>query len=202
MSIYPKIFARFYDGFMHSFEKKLHSDRQMYLHDLRGNIIDVGSGTGVNFNHYHSSAKVLAIEPAIEMLKKSEGKIGNKNIHLINQSITDAFVDEMIAPESIDAIVCTLVLCTIPKPEKALELFKKWLKPDGKLIVIEHIHSANKWTGKFQNFVNPFWKKFGEGCNLNRHTDELIQQYGFYSENMVYFNVGLRIVKGVYHQNQ
>lgn len=198
MSIYPKLFARFYDSFMHGFEQKLSNDRHLYLKDLRGTIIDVGSGTGVNFEFYHPDAEVLAIEPAIDMLNKSKAKIKDKNIRLINHGVTDKAVEDLIKPHSVDAIVCTLVLCTIPEPEHALQLFKQWLKPDGKLIVIEHIHSDKKWNASFQNLVNPLWKKFGEGCHLNRNTDQLLHAQGFHSEDLVYFKLGLRIVKGVY----
>lgn len=198
MKIYPKLFAKFYDGFMHGFEKKLSQDRQLYLKDLRGKIIDVGSGTGINFAYYHEDAEVLAVEPAIDMLNKSKAKVENKNIELIHAGITDSELVNKIEEDSIDAIVCTLVLCTIPKPEEALRLFRKWLKPDGKLIIIEHIHSDKEWKASFQNFINPLWNKFGEGCNLNRNTDKLLHKHGFHANKPVYFNLGLRIVKGVY----
>lgn len=198
MRIYPKLFAKFYDSVLHGFEKKLRHDRQLYLQNLKGKVIDVGSGTGVNFEFFNKEVEVLAIEPAIEMLNKSKVKIGDKQIQLINKGITDPSLDELIEPKSVDAIVCTLVLCTIPNPELALKQFKKWMKPEGELIIIEHIHSDKKWNASFQHFINPLWNKIGEGCNLNRNTDQLLLDNGFHSNNHVYFNLGLRIVKGVY----
>lgn len=202
MAYYPKLFAKFYDTVLHGFEQKISHDRQAYLKDLKGRIIDVGSGTGANFEYFNPAAEVLAIEPAIDMLNKSKSKIGQKNIQLINKGITDPSLSDIIQAKSIDAIVCTLVLCTIPEPDKALKLFKQWLKPSGELVIIEHIHSDKKWKASIQHFINPLWNKVGEGCNLNRKTDELLLANGFHSENHIYFNLGLRIVKGVYKQNK
>lgn len=198
MRIYPKLFAHFYDKVIHGFEEKISADRKYYLEKLDGKIIDVGSGTGVNFKYFNSKAKIFAVEPSIEMLKRSKDKILEKNIELINLGIHDELLLHKFEQSSIDAIVCTLVLCTIPDPEKALINFKKWLKPSGKLIIIEHIHSANKMNASFQNMVNPIWKKIGEGCNLNRNTEKLLLDTGFVSSESSVFNLGLSILKGVY----
>ena len=198
MRIYPTLFAKFYDGVIHSFEEKISPDRENFLKDLKGKIIDVGSGTGANFKYFNAEAEVLAVEPALEMLNKSKEKIQGKNIKLIHLGINDEALENYFEPKSIDAIVCTLVLCTIPNPELAISNLKKWLKPDGKLIIIEHICSEKSFNLKFQNLVNPVWKKFAEGCNLNRNTENLLAESGFKSENATTFHLGLRIVKGIY----
>lgn len=198
MRIYPTLFAKFYDGVIHSFEEKISPDRENFLKDLKGKIIDVGSGTGANFKYFNAEAEVLAVEPALEMLNKSKEKIQGKNIKLIHLGINDEALENYFEPKSIDAIVCTLVLCTIPNPELAISNLKKWLKPDGKLIIIEHICSEKSINLKFQNLVNPVWKKFAEGCNLNRNTEKLLAESGFKSENATTFHLGLRIVKGIY----
>lgn len=198
MRIYPTLFAKFYDGFIKSFEDKIAPDRNSYLKDLKGRIVDVGSGTGANFKFFNTEAEILAVEPSIEMLNKSKVKIDDKNITLINLGINDIELDNYIAVESVDTIVCTLVLCTIPNPKSALLNFKKWLKPGGQLIIIEHVHSENAFNAKFQNLINPVWRKFAEGCNLNRDTDKLLLESGFKSENATTFHLGLRLVKGIY----
>lgn len=198
MRIYPKLFATFYDSFLHGFEQKLKADRMQMLSTLEGTIIDVGAGTGVNFAFFNDAAHIYAIEPAKEMLIVAETKKSNKNITFLNVGILDDAIDTFFEEKKVDAIVCTLVLCTIPQPDLALERFKKWLKPQGKLIIIEHIHSKNKFNARFQNVVNPIWNKIGEGCNLNRNTHLLLAEKGFISANEQFFTLGLRIVKGVY----
>jgi len=200
--LYSKIFAKFYDSFMVSFESKIEKDRRSMLNTLNGVILDVGSGTGINFIFFNDQVKVFAIEPSKSMLEKSIPKIKNKNIELLNLGVNDTELHTIIKEKSLDAIVSTLVLCTIPNPELALENFKKWLKPNGKLIVLEHIHSNKKLKAKFENIINPFWKIIGDGCNLNRHTDLLIKEKGFIAKKESYFTLGMRIHKAEYVLNK
>lgn len=198
MRIYPKLFATFYDTVLHGFEQKLKADRMQMLSTLEGTIIDVGAGTGVNFEFFNDAAQIYAIEPAKEMLAVAETKKSNKKITFLNVGILDDSLDAYFEEKKVDAIVCTLVLCTIPQPDLALERFKKWLKPQGKLIIIEHIHAQKPLHAHFQNRINPLWNKIGEGCNLNRNTHLLLAEKGFISANEQFFTLGLRIVKGVY----
>lgn len=195
---YSKLFAKIYDPFMKSFELKIEKDRYEMLHDLNGQVLDVGSGTGVNFKYFNKNVQVLAVEPSKEMQEKSIEKIGSKNIKLLNFGVNDNRLIDKIEEKSLDAIVCTLVLCTIPNPEKAIENFKIWLKPAGKLIIIEHVHSDNNFQSKLENILNPIWKKIAEGCNLNRKTEELILEKGFIAKESSSFKLGLKIHKGIY----
>lgn len=196
--IYSRLFARFYDAFMKSFELKIEADRHKMLHRLEGNVLDVGSGTGVNFKYFNDSVNVLAVEPSKAMQDKSIDKIGQKHIELLNVGVNDEILNHRIKENSLDAVVCTLVLCTIPNPEESIKKFKKWLKPTGKLVVLEHVHSDKKFNSKLENFLNPFWNKFADGCNLNRNTNELILQNGFVAKESSFFYLGLRIHKGEY----
>lgn len=195
---YAKLFAKYYDKYMVSFEEKIVKDRNKMLKNLKGNILDVGSGTGVNFEHFNKDVTVFAVEPSKPMLDKSIPKKANKNITLLNMDVNNEKLHNILKENSLDAIVSTLVLCTVKNPELALKNFKKWLKPDGKLIIIEHIHSDKKRKARIETFLNPFWKLVSEGCNLNRKTDELIKQNGFKALEETYFTIGLRIHKGIY----
>ena len=197
-SYYARLFAKFYDKYMVSFEAKIINDRERMLQNLNGTVLDVGSGTGVNFVHFNEAVKVFAVEPSKPMLEKSRDKVNGKNIELLHLDINDEKLHQHIAPNSLDAIVSTLVLCTIKNPELALDNFKKWLKQDGKLIIIEHIHSDKKGKAIFETLFNPLWKVIAEGCNLTRHTDELIKAKGFQPLEEQYFTIGLRIHKGVF----
>jgi len=197
-SFYSKLFAKLYDKFMISFEERIAKDRKRMLQNLSGNVLDVGSGTGVNFAHFNTKANVIAVEPSKPMLDKSVKKVNGKKIELLNLDINDEKLHQIIEENSLDAIVSTLVLCTIQNPDLALDNFKKWLKPEGKLIIIEHIHSNKKRKAIFESMFNPLWKIIAEGCNLNRHTDELIKSKGFKPIEEYYFTIGLRIHKGVF----
>ena len=77
-SLYSKVFAKYYDSFISSFEAKIKRDRKNMLGKLNGVILDVGSGTGVNFEFFNNHVKVFAVEPSKSMLKKSIIKVRNK----------------------------------------------------------------------------------------------------------------------------
>jgi ubiquinone/menaquinone biosynthesis C-methylase UbiE len=199
MRLYQKLFAAIYDWFMDSTEQTLELNRRELLSHLEGNVLEVGVGTGVNFRYFNDNASIMAIEPSAPMLKKAIPKIpAGKKIEVHNLGVNDEELEELIAENSLDAVVCTLVLCTIPDPQLALEKFKRWLKPEGQLVVLEHIRSKHHWHGRMQDWVNPIWKAVGEGCNLNRNTDAMITAAGFVAVEETYFKNSVTWYQGVF----
>ena len=200
--LYARMFARFYDKAAQKAEEKVLAERRKaLLSGLKGNILEVGAGTGVNFPFYSKDAKVLAIEPSPYMLGQAREKKQDKaNIRLLQASVEKCFEDEVIQQSSLDAVVCTLVLCTIPDPQQALNYFHHWLKPDGKLIVLEHIKSQVPWKAKVQDVVTPAWKIIGEGCHLNRKTDRMIRQAGYQTLNEDYFSYKIQWYQGEFRK--
>ncbi len=201
-SIYQKIFAHSYDSIMASVEVKLSKRRQDLLSPLVGNILDVGGGTGINLKFYNSEVDILLIDPSKEMIRKASKKFESKtNVTFIECGVNDEALKLRLKQKSLDYIVCTLVLCTIPDPNIALLNFKKWLKPNGRLIVLEHIHHNHAIHAKWQNAINPIWNKIGEGCNLNRKTDTLIKQNGFKVEKEAYFGSWIQFYQAIFSLN-
>ncbi len=198
-SIYNKLFANFYDLFMNGFEKGLVKNRRQLISGLKGKVLEVGSGTGVNFGFYNKDAEVVAIEPSSPMINVSKAKdCMCKNIEYLNISITNEKLFDTLKEHSFDYIISTLVLCTTNNPKQAIKNYKRLLKPNGKLVVLEHIHSSSKKHKRLQNIANPFWKAFSEGCNLNRNTDQLLIEGGFIPLEQKYFVKTLKWVQGVY----
>jgi ubiquinone/menaquinone biosynthesis C-methylase UbiE len=198
-AFYKKIFARVYDRFMYKTERGLYKKRKKLISSLSGNVLEVGSGTGVNYQFYSSEVKLIALDPNLAMLKMAEAKADPRlNIVYLNHGVDDRELDQHIDKNSLDVVVSTLVLCSIPEPEKAIEKFGDWLKPGGKLVILEHIHAENKFNKKIQNLINPVWRFFADGCNLNRNTDVLLEEGGFTPLEEEYFAQSLRWVMGVY----
>ena len=198
-NFYKKIFAKFYDSFMRKTERGLYKKRKALIEPLRGRILEVGSGTGMNYQFYSKEAEIFALDPNKSMLKRAEIKAPEGLlITYLNHKICDDEIGTLIKQGSLDAIVSTLVLCSVPDPEKAIERFKYWLKPEGKLIILEHIHAENPVNKRLQNIINPVWRPLSDGCNLNRNTDQLILDGGFTSTDSEYFVQSLRWVMGVY----
>lgn len=201
MSLYQQLFAGIYDPFVGSLEKSIYSYRKEILDHVHGSVLEVGAGTGINFQFYSKDVHLLALEPSPFMLKRAKQKVPpDLDVTFLLHKINDVKLDEIIKANSLDYIVCTLVLCSINNPRKALARFHHWLKPEGKLIVLEHIHSEKKVNRNIQNMINPVWKKVADGCNLNRNTDVLIKEMGFKVEMQKYFKKGLRFHSGMYRK--
>ncbi len=197
--LYQKFFAAIYDPFMGQFERKLSKKRKGLIADLEGKILEVGAGTGINFQFYGKNTEVIAVEPSVDMAKRARVKIPEgSNIRIIEEGVNAQAVEEVIAPESLDAVVSTLVLCTVPNVELAIENFSRWLKPSGKLVLIEHIRPKTSLKGKVFDFFTPAWKVAGDGCHLNRDTDKLVKAAGFVPIYEKYYDMGLPWYEGVF----
>lgn len=197
--LYTHLFAKTYDTITGGLERSLTRRKTELLSGISGRILDVGSGTGVNFRYFPEEAEVYALEPSPTMVDIARKKADNsQNITFINLGMGDTRLNDIFEPNSFDYIISTLVLCTIPDPTEALKQFHEWLKPGGRLIAMEHIHASKNLNRKFQRLINPAWKFCGDGCNLTRDTDSLIQQSGFRTIKDDYFKRTLRFYSGVF----
>jgi len=194
--IYKRLFGAVYDPFMHSIEENhLKKRRSRLLSNLSGKVLEVGVGTGVNFEHYNEDAEITGIEPSPYMLPRAEKKrdvlLFPNRITLLKIGCGYPEMGKLIEKNSLDAVVCTLVLCTVPEPTRALENFMKWLKPGGKLVILEHIRSHNPMRGRMQDLMNPVWRKVADGCHLNRPTDMILDGSGFQMIREDRFKIGI-----------
>jgi SAM-dependent methyltransferase len=181
----------FYDPFMASLEKELIKHRRFLIDQIdKGPVLEVGAGTGVNFNLYPENIEVYAIEPSLPMYKKALIKAKNKpHIHLYNIGL-EKINEHPLIPEKFNFVLSTLVLCTIDKPKEGARIYKDLLTENGKLLVLEHIHSGENLYGKFQKWINPVWKPFADGCNLTRRQDIILKDEGFKVIDEKYFKLG------------
>jgi SAM-dependent methyltransferase len=184
---------------MKSLEKVLIHHRRELLSHTQGTVLEVGAGTGVNFSLYPPDVQVFAIEPSKPMYKKAlQQAAGKSNIRVFNIGIEQVAQFSEI-PKQFDYITSMLVMCTITDPDNAAEIYKKHLHPDGKLLVLEHIHSTGKFYGLIQNIINPVWRPLADGCNLTRRQDVILKQKGFIPECEKYFTLGTDWYQAVMH---
>lgn len=184
--LYARLFARVYDPVMAGAEAAfLQEKRQELLRHARGQVLEVGAGTGANLPLYPADAQVLAIEPSAAMLGyaqrllEQEGGV-KAQVQLLQAGIEDEAVAQAVPPGGYDCIVVTLVLCTIPHAEGAIGLLRQWLRPGGRLLVLEHIQAERQPWRWLQQAINPAWKCLAEGCCLNRPTDLRLKAQGFH----------------------
>jgi len=169
-------FSRFYDILESFIEGKMFRRlRKETISDLKGNILEIGVGTGKNLQYYPKSVRLTAIDLSQGMLKKAKQKAGKlgSNIRLMQMDAENLrFKDK-----SFDYIVATFVLCSIPNPIKALKEMKRVTKKDGQMIFIDHVLSKNKLIASWQHIHNPITRRIF-GFNVNRDTRSNIQKAG------------------------
>lgn len=203
---YARLFSRMYDPAMRSLENKvLQQRRSELLHNLSGHVLEVGAGTGINFSLYPAGVRVTGCEPSLPMLSLADERLEHASvkadIHLVHAGIGDEALEAHIPDSGLDAVVFTLVLCTIPDPLAAIRRVERWLKPGGRLLVLEHIGSDHP-AGRFlQRMLEPVWTPLAEGCRLTRKTDELLREAGFEAEWERYFTVGIRFYQASLKKN-
>ncbi|WHY75425.1 class I SAM-dependent methyltransferase [Neobacillus sp. WH10] len=187
------IFAKSYDFFMKPLEKKKFNQiRKELLANATGSVLELGSGTGVNFSFYKTAERVTAVEPNLHMIEQS---IPKQKQSLVPIEVVRASAENLpFEADTFDTVVATLVFCTIPNPEKAILEMKRVCKPGGNILLFEHVKMKNRFLAALQELLTPVWKKICDGCSLNRKTIDLLEFYDititkvkkYYSDLFVY----------------
>lgn len=173
-----KWFAAIYDRMMASAEKKFFAAvRRDMLADLSGEVLEIGAGTGANFQYYPEDANVTATEPDTYMMDRGRMRAAKAEAQIdLRQAWADALPFE---DASFDYVIATLVLCSVGDPRKALAEVKRVLKPGGEFRLYEHVRYVNRLGALVQDIVTPAWKWFGAGCHPNRDTERFVREAGF-----------------------
>lgn len=168
----------FYDFMIGSAERRIVAPlRRKLLTNLYGDIVEVGAGTGANFPFYPTGARVLALEPDASMARRARARIASSAAQIDLQIADDRHLDTLVA-KSLDAVVVTLVLCSVEDPAASLRRARRVLKPAGTLVLLEHVRSSGN-VGGVQDVLTPIWEQLLGGCHLNRDTDAIAASVGF-----------------------
>ena len=159
--------------------KNFDHKRALVVPDASGDVLEIGMGSGLNLPHYRQNniSKIIGLEPS-EALRKRAAKTAN-NLGIDLDLIPGGAEDIPLDNNSMDTVLVTFAMCTIPQIETALEEVRRVLKKDGKLLFCEHGLAPEPGVQRWQNRLNPLWKKLAGGCNLNRNIPQLIEQAGF-----------------------
>lgn len=150
----------------------------------RGVVLDVGAGSGHNFPYYDPSRieKLYALEPSEGMRKLAKKRERQTSFPL---EWLDLPGEQIPLPDaSVDTVVLTFTLCTIPDWQAALAQIKRVLKPDGKLLFCEHGLAPEPQVQKWQHRLNSGWKKCAGGCHLNRPIADYLREAGFHIQQL------------------
>jgi len=154
--------------------------RPEVLGAAQGEVLDVGFGTGLNLAFYPRGVRrVVGIEPKlVEELPALAERIAAAPFP-VEQHELRADGELPFDAGRFDCVVTTWTLCSIPDPIRALREMRRVLKPGGTYFFIEHGRAPAGGTARWQDRVNPLWRRFAGGCNMNRPIDALVAQGGF-----------------------
>jgi len=160
-------------------QKPSMKQRSKIIPRAQGNALEIGIGSGLNLPFYSEGAikHLMAIDPSVETWQQN--KIDIQQLPFDFEFIK-AYAEDIPADNnSFDTVVITYSLCTILDTQKALEEIRRVLKPNGKLLFCEHGKAPDVVIQKWQNRLNPLWKRVGGGCHLNKDIPSLIKNNGF-----------------------
>lgn len=157
--------------------------RKDLLENLKGNILEVGVGTGANLPYYPKEATVIGIDFSPKMLKKAYDR-AKKSEAMIDLKEMD--IEKMDFPDdTFDYIISTCVFCSVPDPVKGLREIHRVIKPEGKVLMLEHMRSKQPMVGRILDWVNPIAVRI-TGANVNRRTIDNIEKAGFKIEKQTF----------------
>ncbi|MCL4423255.1 MAG: class I SAM-dependent methyltransferase [Actinobacteria bacterium] len=184
-----KIGAYAYDRIMSGVEEAgLTSWRRDLLTSLAGEVIEIGAGTGSNLSLYPADVKGLVLsEPDAHMRSRLSKAVASRRKAISQQGgsttidVIDAPCEQLPFPEgTFDAAVVTLVLCSVRDPILALKEIYRVLKPGGRLVYLEHVAALDRPRRlRWQQLVEPVWKRMAGNCHLTRVTEDSIVSSGF-----------------------
>ena len=159
--------------------KPIMRQREKVVPQASGTVLEIGIGTGLNLPYYEAGRveRLIGLDPSEE----SWALAGERAAHLefdvefIGLPGEDIPLDD----DTVDTVLVTFALCTIPDPIAALHGMARVLRPGGKLIFCEHGHAPDSGVSKWQERINPVWRRIAGGCNLNRNIPQLLNQGGF-----------------------
>ena len=153
-------------------------------------VLEVGVGTGKNFPYYPPDAEITAIDFSERMLKRAQDRASEQKlkVHLRQMDVQNLEFEG----NTFDTVVATFVFCSVPDPVRGLMEIERVCKPGGKVILLEHVLSANRALGWLMNLANPLVVRM-VGANINRRTVENVIKSGLVVEQVT--DLGSGIVK-------
>ena len=156
----------------------LRPERARWVPLARGVVLEVGVGSGLNVPIYSGAVrKLYALDPSKELLRMARSRAARANFPVEFLCRPAAAIP--LADGWVDDIVTTWTLCTIPDPVAALHEMRRVLRPEGRLIFIEHGRSPDPAVVRWQDRLTPLWRRMAGGCHLNRPIDRLLRSGGF-----------------------
>ena len=175
-----RLMAAFYDRLMQGSEEACLQDwRAELLRDLRGDVLEIGAGTGASVPLYSAAVtRLILAEPDRHMRQRLASKCGHNDGRVV---ISGSGAEALELPDaSVDAVVSSLVLCSVTDLQLAIAEVRRVLRPGGRFVFLEHVAAHDRPDRlRWQRRVEPVWKRVFGNCHLTRHTEQALIDAGF-----------------------
>lgn len=163
--------------------KPTRKQREKIVPRASGDVLEIGFGSGLNLPYYDRDKvrRIWGLEPSAGMRRLASKAIARSSldVELIDLPGEEIPLDD----DSADTVLVTYTLCTISAVAEALDGMRRVLKPEGRLLFCEHGKAPDSGVQKWQERLNPAWKKVAGGCNMNRDIVAILQESGFQVED-------------------
>lgn len=159
-------------------------ERAAIVPEASGTVLEIGTGSGHNFPHFDASKieRLYALEPSNAMRKRAASRVAAAPFPV---DWLDLPGEEIPLPdESVDTVLVTFTLCTIPEVQKALSGMRRVLRANGRLVFLEHGRAPDPGPAKWQDRLNGVWGKLAGGCHLNRDPVAMLRDAQFSLTNV------------------
>lgn len=180
---YDRLFAAAYDPVLAGPERAgLGRARATLLGDVDGRALEIGAGTGANLPHLPRAglASLTLVEPSAPMRRRLERRLAATDLELPVRPrvVAGTAADLPVEDGSVDTVISTLVLCSVPDLDAAVAELRRALAPDGRLLLLEHVAGHGR-TRRLQGLLDPGWRLVARGCRLVRDTRVALERGGF-----------------------
>jgi ubiquinone/menaquinone biosynthesis C-methylase UbiE len=159
--------------------KPIMRQREKVVPLAQGTVLEIGIGTGLNLGYYDSTKvqRLIGLDPSTASWDLADKRLARLDFEVEFIGLPG---EEIPLPDaSVDTVLVTFALCTIPDPVRALQGMARVLRPDGCLLFCEHGKAPDSNICKWQDRINPMWRRIAGGCNLNRDVPQLLDSGGF-----------------------
>jgi ubiquinone/menaquinone biosynthesis C-methylase UbiE len=156
--------------------------RQRIVPAAEGRVLELGVGSGLNLALYEKATHVIGLDPSSALLSTAHEAMtrARRPVDLLQASAESI----PLVTHSVDTVVTTWTLCSIPDVSRALREARRVLKPSGRLLFVEHGRAPDAGVVRWQNLLTPAWRRIAGGCHLNRAIGQLVEQAGFRLEHV------------------
>jgi ubiquinone/menaquinone biosynthesis C-methylase UbiE len=157
--------------------------RRRLLSAAKGRVLEIGVGSGLNCPFYAATtAQLIGVDPSSTLLSMAREACKAVTFPV---ALLKASAEQIpLRSRSVDTVVTTWTLCSVPDARHALEEARRVLKPSGRLLFVEHGQSPDASIRRWQDRLTPVWRRIGGGCHLNRPVSHLIENAGFRIERI------------------